>query len=145
MFMVARRPVVGSGRYGRVPDVVVARPTSATGGQGHGWAERAEPRTGAGPRCRCAGSARTGRDRGPGRSTPPPPGRRGRASPTWPSGTRSASGAAGAGPSRPGPWRSGSAPRWSNHKRQVLLHAAGAAGLVLVAPAAPFATIWAPD
>jgi hypothetical protein len=36
--MVARRPVVGSGRCGRVPDVGVATATSAIGGRDHRWA-----------------------------------------------------------------------------------------------------------
>src|SRR5215218_2579535 len=102
--------VVGSGRCGRGLGVGVARPTSAADGRGHQQDGQPVSRTGAGPRCRATRSARTARDRGACRSTPPPLGRRGRASPTWPSGTRSASGAAGAGPSRPGPWRSGNAP-----------------------------------
>jgi hypothetical protein len=57
--MVAGRLVVGSGRCGRVPHVGVATATSAIGGRDHRWAARALPRTGAGSRCRSAGSART--------------------------------------------------------------------------------------
>jgi transposase len=79
------------------------------------------------------------RGRGPPPGTPAPP------APGWCAGTRRHSGGPGSGPGRPGPWRPGSTPRWSNHKRQVLLRAAHAAELDLVAPTAPLATIWAPD
>jgi transposase len=78
----------------------------------------------------------------PGRG--PPPRTPGRPAPGSRAGTRRHSGGPGSGPSRPGPWRPGSTPRWSNHKRQVLLRAADAAELDLVAPAAPFATIGSP-
>jgi hypothetical protein len=113
--MVARPPVGGSGRCGRVPDVVVASPTSAIGGHDHRWAARAVPRTGAGSRCRSAGSALTVVGVGCVRSGPPPPGRRERGSPGWSSGTRSASGAPDAGPGRTGPCRSETAPQSANH------------------------------
>jgi transposase len=79
----------------------------------------------------------------PGRG--PPPGTLGRPSPSWRAGTRRHSGGPGSGPSRPGLCRPGSIPRWSNHKRQVLLGAAYTAELDLVAPTAPLATICSPD
>jgi transposase len=77
----------------------------------------------------------------PGRG--PPPGTPARPAPGWCAGTRRHSGGPGSGPDRPHPWRTGSSPRWSNHKRQVLLRAAGAAALDLVASAAALARIGA--
>src|SRR5215218_6979642 len=135
--------VVGSGTCGRGLDDDVARPTSAADGGGHRRDGRAALRAGAGPRYRSVGSARMVAGVGCGWSGRRPPGRRERAWPGWSTDTRSASDEPDAGPGRPGPCRSGSAPRWSNHKRQVLLHAAGAAALDLVASAAPLATIGA--
>ena len=109
--MVAGWLVVGSGRCGRVTDVVVAIPTSAIGFQRRRSGSRPRRRTGAGSRCRSPRPARLvvgGRDAGSRRR---PPGRRGRPWRGWSSGTRSASGGPGAGPGRPGPCRSGSAPQ----------------------------------
>src|SRR6266540_2100049 len=113
MFMVAGRLVVGSGRRGRVPDVVVARPTSATGGRHHQRAGRPAPRTGAGARCRTGGPVRVVVDGGRGRWRRPPPEKHGRAWPGSPTGTRTASGGLGAGPGHTGPCRSGNALQWS--------------------------------
>ena len=52
------------------------------------------------------------------RSWPPPPGGRGRAWQGWPTDTRSARGAPGAGPARPGPCWSAGAPRWPSAARR---------------------------
>jgi transposase len=75
----------------------------------------------------------------------PLPGTLGRPAPGWCAGTRRRSGGPGSGPGRPGLCRPGSSPRWSNHKRQVLLRTARADGLDLVASAASFATIGSPS
>src|SRR6266545_4120633 len=67
----------------------------------------------------------------------------------WATATRSRGGASRrscdphSGPAPGHPSARGSPARWSNHKRQVLLYAAGAAALDLVASAAALATIGA--
>jgi hypothetical protein len=110
--------VVGSGRCGRGPDVGVARATSAADGRGHQRDGPATSRTGAGTRCRSTRSAPLVAGAGCGRRLRAPRGRRGRAWPGWPSGTRNASGGPGVGQGRPGPCWSGSAPRWSSAARR---------------------------
>jgi hypothetical protein len=109
IFMVARRPGVGSGSSGRAPDVVVATPPTQpvvkiTNRSGEQCGEQVldlvagqpdQPQRGG--MAGCVGSR------------PPRPGRRRRAWQGWSSGTRSASGGPGGGPVRPGPCWSGSA------------------------------------
>src|SRR5512132_3515833 len=113
--MAAERLVAGSGLGVRVLGAGGATTTSATGAASHRSAGQPGPRTGGRSRCRKARSPLVVGDAGRVRCARRPPGRRRRAWPGSPTGTRSASSGPDAHPGRTAPWWPGRPLQSANH------------------------------